>query len=339
MTRFAPRNLIGILLVCLVVLWQYAAFPQQAVRLELRVTDERPIKMLHSAPLIVQVPIQCDARGNLYFQGYDSQNLNAAPVNRISADGSEVSQISLRDAPGFEEGAVYDFAVSLQGEVYFLAARKKEEFEVVRFSSNGKYESAFRVGTGISPVNLAVFSTGEILISGSQKAQYPGEREGTPLLALFDRFGRFLLELAIARDPLPEFKLQDTIVPGMTLGIPGDDGNIYLLRRTEPPSVFVLSSSGVTLRRVVVRPPDDSYRVSSFRVYGGRLLVEFEALSPEPSGAQRVFSVWDSSTGEPIAEYVAPDSAKGIFACFSSEGLTLLVNKPNAGLYLLRARI
>ncbi|MCL6482049.1 MAG: hypothetical protein K6U02_10010 [Firmicutes bacterium] len=49
--------------------------------------------------------------------------------------------------------------------------------------------------------------------------------------------------------------------------------------------------------------------------------------------------MWDSSTGEPIAEYVAPDSTKGIFACFSSEGLTLLVNKPNADLFFLRARI
>ncbi len=342
MARLFLARFIGMVLACWGVIAWGADFPQQVARLELRVTDERPVQVLHSAPLVVQVPIRCDARGNLYFQGYDPQNLNAAPVNKISADGEEVSQISLRQAPGFEEGAVYDFAVSPQGEIYFLAARKENEFEVVRFSSDGKYESAFRLGTGIFPFNLAVFSTGEILISGAQRPQYQGEREGTPLLALLDRFGQFLLEFAIARDTLPEFNFRDpkaSIVPGMTQGIPGDDGNLYLLRRTEPPIVFVLSPGGVTLRRVVLRPPGDSFRTSTFRVHGGRLLVEFEALSSELPSPQRIFSLWDASAGEPIAEYVVPDSAKGLLACFSSDGVTLLANRPQAGLFLLRARI
>lgn len=317
----------------------WGAFPQQGIRLELQIVDDRQVKVLHSAPLLVQVPIRCDSAGNLYFQGYDSQNLSAAPVNRISADGSQVSQISLRRAPGFEAGEVYDFAVSPRGEVYFLAARKAEQYEIVRFSDEGQYQSSFQLDKGIYPINLAVFNSGEILISGAQRPRFQGDREGAPLLALYDRTGQLLSEFSIARDTLPEIKLKESIVPGMTFGVPGDDGNLYLLRRTEPPAVFVLSSSGLTLRRVVLRPPGDSYRASSFRVYGGRLLVEFEALSAEQVGLEQIFALWDASTGQPIAEYVAQDPVSGILACYSSEGLTLLQNRPNSGLHLLRARL
>jgi hypothetical protein len=90
------------------------------------------------------------------------------------------------------------FAVDRQGKVY-LVAFKEKGLSVVVFDSEGRYDSTIRLDRIVGPRQLAVFPSGEFLLSGYK---LDGRLRSTnePFVGLFDRAGRLIRELELPDD-------------------------------------------------------------------------------------------------------------------------------------------
>lgn len=154
---------------------------------------------LTPGPFVIRVPAKCDSQGHVYVRYYQGASIDAMPIVKISPEGRFVASFAIKSIPGFEKGALYGFAVDVSGKVYLLAARTAEEREVVKIREDGKYDSSFKLDPLLEGHQLTVFPSGELLVSGEELS--PGDRKptGRPLLALYDRGGKFLGEITKGR--------------------------------------------------------------------------------------------------------------------------------------------
>jgi hypothetical protein len=276
--------------------------------------------------LIVQVPIKCDARGNVYFRKYQ-RDFDASPVVRVSRDGKQRADFSIRKAPGFEKGRTDDVAVGLTGEVYILGANAVGKLHIVTFSRDGSYDSSFELAPVLDANHFAVFPSGEFLIAGEELSEKDRKPTGKPLLALYDRRGRFVHEISLPRD-VEEVTVADEAGKGYEFSLthvgPAEDGNIYLMRRIAAPTVYVISPAGAVLRRLVIPPPAEDFEPLTMKVGGGKVVVQFEKKTPEGPTAEEIFSVFDALTGEKFADYSSTPEVGGAWACYTADGFTFL---------------
>lgn len=134
------------------------------------------------------------------------------------------------------------------------------------------------------------------------------------------------------RDVTEQKDATENAVPSalsLTSAEPGDDGNIYLIRPSETPSVYVVSPGGSVLRRFRVSPPGEGFRATTVKVAGGRSAVEFYKDNPAGPGSIYIYSIVDAYTGEKIADYLATTEAGGVWACYSPNGFAFLSSRGN----------
>jgi hypothetical protein len=263
-----------------------------------------------------------------------------APVVKISPDGKVEATFPIAEVPGFEQAEAWDFALGLRGEVYLLTMRRPGRAEIVKFDSDGRHSDTLQLEERFEPLQLAVFPSGELLVTGRKVAAAP-EDPGEPFTGIFDRGGRLLRMVELPDDitapppPPTEEEEEDTErreaaagrleeynrAISLTLAEPAEDGNIYVMRRQAEPVVFVVSASGEVVRRIVVPSPGEGFRSLGFKVAGGRLLVQF---SREGQNAERIFSVIDAYEGTPIVDYTAGYAVGTALACYSPNGLTFI---------------
>jgi hypothetical protein len=252
------------------------------------------------------------------------------PVLKITKEGKTGARFAIRSVPGFQQGVAYDFAVGFRGDVYLLAARRIGEREVVRFEPDGKFASSFKLDPSIAPHDLAVFPSGELLVSGDELSTKNHRPTGRNLLAIYDPGGRFVREISLPRDesrPVQDDESNESASVG-TQAEPAEDGNMYLMRALEAPSVYVISSSGAVLRRIEVPSPGKEFHPDDFRVAGGNIVVEFSRDNPSGPGSEYVYSMIDSYSSEKIADYTSGKDA-GIWACYAADGWTFLSSRGN----------
>jgi hypothetical protein len=250
---------------------------------------------------------------------------------RISSDGAATETIDVGSVPGFEKGSFFDFAVAPGGEIYMLAAKNIAERHVLRFDADGKYSSRFELQPDMEAQQLAVFSTGEILVSGNYKNP-SGAIE--PLLGFYDRSGRFLREVSLPRDVRQGLGQDESgsVANMVSLSnvVSSDDGNVYIMRPTAEPLVFVVSPDGAVLHRFNVRSPGADYRPIGLYASGGRLLVEFVGEKAEgTTGQPRMYTLISAEDGERLADYLPAKEKSGILACFGPQGLSFLRSDQN----------
>jgi hypothetical protein len=91
-----------------------------------------------------------------------------------------------------------------------------------------------------------------------------------------------------------------------------------------PPSIYVISSAGEIVRKLVVKgPAGANWPAFGLRVVENRLLVEFYSDCPNPveidsCGGKPLYTIVDATTGERIADF-EPDpraSDSGPIACY-----------------------
>jgi hypothetical protein len=266
--------------------WVQISAGQEVPNLRLRVTEEKSAAWLPRAPTLR--PIKCDARGNLYLRNYLPPRPLAAPVVKISPEGEAKGTFSLEAVGGFTESTISDFAVGPGGEVYILAIGAKEhqepEVDVFAFAEDGSYRWNVKLEEFFSADHLAFFPSGEFLVAGTRRGKAapvpPGAgpeaaREKTPPVlepytAVFDRGGRVVRKLTLPGDVQlgdaslsaeQKFAVQAAISVGTA--VTGDDGNVYLMRRTEKALVFVLSADGTVVRRFELEPPSAKMRATN----------------------------------------------------------------------------
>jgi hypothetical protein len=332
---------------------------QEVPRFDLKLSGEKIVTTEYDTMRLG--PLRCDASGDIFLRRYLPGRVLRAPVIEYSGDGERVAVFSLDSAPKLADAEIPDFAVGLRGEVYLLAKTmegQEPRVSVVEFSDRGEYESTLPLGPSFSPANFATFLTGQFLISGMRAAaprpdetSSPFARE--PFTAVFDQSGRMVKVIELPRDV--ELKSSKNALPSSGASEPGnnqdlgaqitqgdaatgDDGNVYLMRRTSSPLVYVLSAGGEVVRRFKITPPAQNSEVWAMKYAGGGRLV-FEFTVPTPVKGARpdiIFSVADSATGERLMDYKAPPKMGGSFVCYSHEAVISLGTSQDGHLTIQR---
>jgi hypothetical protein len=334
--------------------------PQQEVpKLDLKLSSEKVVPTEYDTLLLA--PLRCDSSGDVYIRRLMPGRVHHAPVIKFSPDGEKLAVFSLDSVPGLTDAEMPDFAVGLRRDVYLLALSIKDterHVAVVRFSERGNYESTISLGPMFVPANFAVFLTGDFLISGTQTtvpepADTDSEPKREPFTAVFDGSGRMVKRISLPGDvdlnpsksgkgsrDTGEAEKKQAPAAEITQGeaAPGDDGNVYLMRRTSPPLVYVISAGGEVVRTLKVTPPAGNAEVWSMKyAYGGRLVFEFTV--PTPVNGSRpdiIFSLVDAETGQRVLDYKAPPKMGGSFVCYSQEKVVTLGTMPDEHLSIQR---
>jgi hypothetical protein len=199
------------------------------------------------------------------------------------------------------------------------------------FGPDGTRESSVAVDRApipFFPSQLAVFHSGEILISGLQ--YHPGYKAAT---AIFDPAGHLVKQVILDGDAETEHAIandthaqqQNTSAIDTSVAITGDDGLVYLMRATSPPIVYAISAAGDVVRKITVRAPAGTGSPDfGIRVVKNRLVVQFRrscdsADSDSKSCRSSAYAVVDATTGKPLAAYEADDDVSGPIVCYAAD--------------------
>lgn len=314
------------------------------------------------------LPAKCDPRGNVYLRGDDAfGNYLAAPVAKFLPDGKRAALFALESRQGFEPGAAFDdFAIDLRGNVYLLALKVRHGEKdpgriedvstvIVAYDSEGNYSRTIPLNVLLQMGQLAVFPSGEFFVGGETiEETSEGFRVADHTFAgTFDRTGRLMKELTLPDDIEPQLEEQEKSSEGgaekdsqpslpkklpkeefkkaLSLGsvVPGDDGNVYLMRATPSPLVYIIAPSSTVVRRLVIPAPDEHAMPSAHYAAGGRLVVMFGVRDAAGKWKGNVFVVANALTGEVLAHYLEPPGERGTLVCYSPDGFTLLGRKDN----------
>ncbi|HKT12125.1 MAG TPA: hypothetical protein VJW77_09915 [Terriglobia bacterium] len=294
-------------------------------------------------------PSRCDPDGGVYLRVYSSPQWGLMPVIRVSTDGKEAAEFRIDQIsdPPLKEGVLQDFAVDLRGNVYGLVfLSKTNESYVARFQRDGQFDSAIKLDSKVFPTALAVFPSREFLMSGIVPGS-AGLKDGKPFTGIFDLSGELVRSVRLPGDvklgsgpagakkdngkktsePRKFFDAQaDPAIP-LTLGAVdvGDDGNAYLMRASQPPTVYVVSPSGDVLRQWRLKAPSPDFFPVAMKVSSGRIALAFQENSVAAGSKPAiVYSVYDSLSGDFLAEYGEGDGVVGALACYSPDEFTFV---------------
>jgi len=165
-----------------------------------------------------------------------------------------------------------------------------------------------------------------------------------PFTGVFDRSGRFEEQVVLRDDaggpsgadagaaqkskkgtprkpPPPNTPVQDwqtAMADGKIFSAP--DGNLYLLRATSPPRVYLVSSDGRAAREFTIRPPELGLRLLELSLAGERnLFAEFFGPADKKLGfggsVVMTSAVIDGITGKVIAAYRLPPKVNPLPGC------------------------
>jgi hypothetical protein len=273
------------------------------------------------------LPSFCDEKGNSYVKLLESGMGMAGPIFRISEKGLVEAEFDTTGTLG------NTFAARPNGGI--ATARLDGKTKVIdNFGPDGKREAEVRLEQPpipFFPMQIAVFPSGGILLAGSQ---YRASDQAST--AVYDHEGHLIKQLVLEGDAelehaIPPVDKKSSHVPladrtsiSRSVAITGDDGNVYLLRATSPPTVYAISSTGEVVRKIVVQGPTGvAWPKFGIRVIKNRLVVEFyrECSSPLDISSCKgtVFSILDASTGRPLVNYALEETAGDPIACYAPE--------------------
>jgi hypothetical protein len=222
------------------------------------------------------------------------------------------------------------------------------------FSADGKLKSTTLLDPPtFIPYHLAVFPSGESLGSGLENV-HSRRALGAfkSFTAIYGKDGHLEKKFALPEDAEIDAAAEigdsryargpmfgNRAVEGGAARL-GADGNVYLMRRTSPATVYVISSSGELLRTLKIEPPDVGQMPMGMRVAEGRIAIQFSCSSSDGEYQGTNFVVADATTGEKLSDD-ADESVHGIFACYSvnPERFTFLDISDDHKLQILEASV
>jgi len=348
---------------------------QDVPKLQLKIKGQIPVSGGLAALFLD--PVRCDAKGNVYLRIVEGTDAYASPVTKISREGKVAAVFSSTAVSGFEKSQLISFAVGLRGEVYGLVLRLvsgQREIDVLTFADDGTFRFATKLEPVFTPIHLAVFQTGDFLVSGWKPIPNPappapgpspvapsysspggaGQRTPRtpppvePFTAVVDRSGRVLKEITLdqegaSSDPAGSSRTRGFPSVEIALGeaAPGDDGNIYLMfRKATAPQVYVISAAGIVVRSFKVAPPNENdQEVAMAYSVGGKLIFEFQHKIDDRTTDWKnaIFSVVDAETGARELDYQSSAEIGGGYSCYSpNDGFTFIRNTKERQLLLSR---
>jgi len=312
------RRLVAIALVCA------AALPTSGQTNTLLPAARVPSTAIFDSFRSIALPTACDEQGRLYVRLMTPSG-DIGPVLRFSKTGVQEAAFDLSAAVGFNV-----FGVRPKGGV--ATVQDEQGYMIVNFGPDGKRESAVHLDDAhFLPSQLAVFPSGGMLLSGIQRGTRESPGTYKAFTALYDSDGHLVKQLSLDEDNEIERAIEAGDVryarttkhgnTAVTLGkaVLGDDGNVYLMRRTSPATVYVISSTGEAVRKLVIVPPNAGQLPGGMQVSKNKLAVMFarECVSEICEGASYV--VVAATTGEKIADYAAGGDVGGPLTCYPSD--------------------
>ena len=285
----------------------------------------------------VTIPIKCDGDGNLYLRSR-AAGPATFDVVQFSPEGTKKTTYKSSDAPGFGDAFVHDFSIGSDGRVYELVQASGGEVFVLKFSSNGQFDSKTELTfeKSFMPSQLVALTGGGYFISGTQNGDEPPVGNGGAVNAIFDDSGNLVRQISLKADSKtkkgdsksekshhrPEVENAAVRFGRALLGY---DGNIYLMRASTPPIVYVVSPSGKLVHTVKLQSPFEKGTPIALMMDGGRLAIEFSDPVAEDTSSTTV-RVVNAQTGDKIADYrIAPELTEAV-ACYSDNKFTFLGN-------------
>jgi hypothetical protein len=229
-------------------------------------------------------PLVCDNDGNLYFRQSSTD-----AVHKLNPKAEEVALFQAAPNTDKKIDAVAYFSVALDGDLYQLVMPHEFDRYVFAYKSDGTFKSATKLNPGFVwiPHSLAVFPSGQLLISGSE---YDHDRGAAmwPFTGIFAADGSLLKEVKLeddetlhemattgdARISSPQYPHVNRAVDFSQIEM-AEDGNAYLMRWTNPAIIYAISPGGETVRRLKIDPGDSGYRPAAMHVHKNRIAVLF----------------------------------------------------------------
>ena len=295
-------------------------------------------------PRTFALPTACDDKGRSYVKvwkpdGKMTEKPPAGPVFRVSDKGVIEAQFNSNEMLGNifavrPDGGIAALVVSIgKGGMQFLGKTKV----IDNFGPDGARESQVRLETPpipIEPMQIAVFPSGGFFLAGQE---YRDEKKISA--AVYDAEGHLLKQVdweETDEEPHAVSGSSDKAAaasesPSRSIAITGDDGYVYFMRAMFPPSIYVISSAGEIVRKLVVKgSAGTNSPYFGLRMVENRLLVEFyrDCQTPydeilarakveiDPSCGRKVYTIVDATTGERIADFEPDPRASGPMACY-----------------------
>lgn len=285
--------------------------------------------------------VRCDSDGNVYFRTYVPDQALSAPVVSIVPDGTRYTSYDVgpwRDDPNLHP-QVRDFAIAAK-QLVLLAQNEQPPSQLIRFNTDGQYRTTTNLEVPWTPVRLAVFPEGGLLMLGMRSEPAArGQRTTFPVGGVFDDSGRLSKEVRLPFTvPKEDGKDNDVAtleVLDRMLIASGPTG-IYLMPISATPTVVVLSTSGAVGRKLSLISPGPGFLPNSIRASASQILVEYaKAVKGQPDQRQYVF--YDVNSGKPTNKYDGGD-VRGSLACFDENQTFTFLSERESQRVLVRAR-
>ncbi|MBI3476031.1 MAG: hypothetical protein HY010_09880 [Acidobacteria bacterium] len=336
--------------------------------------QESSRKTLASEMGAFMFPAKCDADGNLYIRKYATDRPLLSPIVKINAEGKRTASFDPIALSQLKLTRTDSFSPSADGGIDQIAGVGivKPQIYVLHYSSDGSASSPIQLDADFQPYEFAAFANGNLLVSGIQRDLADRSDPGHPVTAVFSADGRMLTPISFAAALRTAAPIRKTGAVGktspenrpVTLDLsgaePGQDGNIYALRRSSPALIYGVSPAGKILRTLKINPPAPDLMPNAFHVSSNRvatsymsedfttIIVVTDLLSGrriatysffEGASSTPTVAVSDSRTGKIVETESVPGAMRPAFVCYSpdEEVFTFLQLGEGGALEVIRA--
>ena len=267
----------------------------------------------------IALPTACDEPGRFYVKLIKPGPGMVGPLFRLSSKGAVEAEFDTSGA------FMNRYAVRPDGGVIMMRSDGYSKL-LDNFGPDGTRDSSVVLEPPpipFFPSQLAVFHSGQILMSGLQF--HPGYKSAT---AIYDPAGHVVNQITLDGDVETERAIdkdtsaqqQNKSAIDTSAAITGDDGLVYLMRATSPPTVYAISAAGDVVRKIAVRAPA-GVGIADFgiRVVKNRLVVQFRRSCDADSCRTLAYAVVDATTGKTLAAYEADKEVSGPMVCYATD--------------------
>ena len=272
-----------------------------AQSLEIVRSDVTVLQTQWQRPL--HLPVRCDQDGNIYFRGFEQGN-PSSPVLRVNPKNDSAITYLLDNEPDLRLSPVQDFSVAPDGGLYELV-QGPDAVYVASFSEDGTFKSKTKLEKQFWAAHLTVLpgSLG-FLVTGSELPKKGGPPPDV-VTAIFNDSGKVIRNLAFKHDtavlnkppqgaPSVDNYLADKAMLPLAIGDiqSGIDGNLYIMRASNPPIVLVLDASGQLIRRITVEPPEAGMEIGTMQISGGMIAFLFYRSDKSGQVEKRIMAIY-----------------------------------------------
>jgi hypothetical protein len=263
-------------------------------------------------------PVSCNAASGIYLRQLNgTQSWTYAPITQLLPNGS-TRKIDLGAATNFGEpvlGVAFD--PDGQGNVYAaIQIGLAIQWYIAKYDNAGRFIRKLTLPGRLLPYFVLPIGGDRIVVGGVVSRASGTETHTTSVVAIFDKDGNQLNSLSLPEDDANEVVTKEptkqlyysvenpTIESGRA--VLADDGDIYILRASDRPTLQVVTADGASQRTVEFEPPAPDVMPSDLIISKHSIAVAyFMSKSSKICLTKGALVVYGRQSGNVIATYYA----------------------------------